>query len=159
MPTRPTAIAFALFCLGAPALAQTTNTTPPKAESPTRLKIDGGLLGVRNPIPEDEATYISADRLYGNSAEETFLEGNVEVRRNKLKLFSDSINYSPITDRATAKGNLVAVISDGTAILGLGDLGAGLDDAGGGRLVRLHDQHHAGRQFGNSSDPVEHRLG
>eukprot|EP01030_Chromulinospumella_sphaerica_P006707 gene6707-6558_t len=77
------------------------------AESPSRLKIDGGLLGVRNPIPEDEATYISADRLYGNSAEETFLEGNVEVRRNKLKLFSDSINYSPITDRATAKGNLV----------------------------------------------------
>ncbi|WP_291742619.1 LPS-assembly protein LptD, partial [Limnobacter sp. UBA1615] len=107
VPTRPTAIAFALFCLGAPALAQTTGATPPKAESPTRLKIDGGLLGVRNPIPEDEATYISADRLYGNSAEETFLEGNVEVRRNKLKLFSDSINYSPITDRATAKGNLV----------------------------------------------------
>lgn len=107
VPKRPTAIAFALFCLGAPALAQTTDSTPPKAESPTRLKIDGGLLGVRNPIPEDEATYISADRLYGNSAEETFLEGNVEVRRNKLKLFSDSINYSPITDRATAKGNLV----------------------------------------------------
>ncbi|HEX4844175.1 MAG TPA: LPS-assembly protein LptD [Limnobacter sp.] len=75
-------------------------------EPPTRLKLDGGLLGVRSAIPEDEATYISADRLYGNSAEETFLEGNVEIRRKKMQLNSDAIQYSPLTDRATAKGNL-----------------------------------------------------
>ena len=107
VPTRPTAIALALCCLGAPVFAQTPGQAPAKAEAPTRLRIDGGLLGVRAPIPEDEATYISADRLYGNSAEETFLEGNVEIRRKKLRLSSDAINYSPITDRATAKGNLV----------------------------------------------------
>ena len=100
-------MAVALLCLGAPALAQTMDLQAQQAEAPIRLKIDGGLLGVREKIPEDQATYLSADRLYGNSAEETFLEGNVEVRRNKLKLSSDSINYSPITDRATAKGNLV----------------------------------------------------
>ena len=88
-------------------MAQSTQNAPAEAQAPARLKIDGGILGVRNPIPEDEATYISADKLYGNSAEETFLEGNVEVRRKELKVFSDSINYSPITDRATAKGNLI----------------------------------------------------
>lgn len=107
VPTRPTAIALALCCLGAPVHAQTPGQAPAKAEAPTKLRIDGGLLGVRAPIPEDEATYISADRLYGNNAEETFLEGNVEIRRKKLRLSSDAINYSPITDRATAKGNLV----------------------------------------------------
>lgn len=107
MPARQRILALALFCIGGTAFAQNVENQPQDAEGAARLKIDGGLLGVRSPIPEDEATYISADKLYGNSAEETFLEGNVEVRRNKLRLFSDSINYSPITDRATAKGNLV----------------------------------------------------
>jgi LPS-assembly protein len=88
-------------------VAQSTEATAPMVAPPTRLKIDGGFLGVSTKIPEDESTYISADKLYGNSAEETFLEGNVEIRRNKMKLFSDSINYSPITDRANAKGNLI----------------------------------------------------
>lgn len=107
VPIRPTAIALALCCFGAPVFAQTLGETPPKGGPPTKLRVDGGLLGVRAPIPEDEATYISADRLYGNNAEETFLEGNVEIRRKKLRLSSDAINYSPTTDRATAKGNLV----------------------------------------------------
>jgi LPS-assembly protein len=97
---------LALFCLIAPAVAQTTVGQPIKAEVPIKLKVDTGLLGIRKPIPEDQATYIAADKLYSNNAEETFLEGDVEIRRNKLKLNSDSINYSPITDRATAKGNL-----------------------------------------------------
>ncbi|MFN7504635.1 MAG: hypothetical protein ACK5Q1_03650, partial [Limnobacter sp.] len=92
VPTRPTAIAFSLLCLGAPMVAQSTEATAPMVAPPTRLKIDGGFLGVSTKIPEDESTYISADKLYGNSAEETFLEGNVEIRRNKMKLFSDSIN-------------------------------------------------------------------
>ncbi|MBU0783914.1 MAG: LPS-assembly protein LptD [Gammaproteobacteria bacterium] len=107
VPARQRILALALFCIGSTAFAQNAENQPQDAENAARLKIDGGLLGVRSPIPEDEATYISADKLYGNSAEETFLEGNVEVRRNKLRLFSDSINYSPITDKATAKGNLI----------------------------------------------------
>lgn len=106
MRTRPTALALALCCLGSPALSQNREANPATEAAPARLKIDRGLLGVKASIPEDEATYISADRLYGNSAEETFLEGNVEIRRKKLRLFSDSINYSPVTDRATASGNL-----------------------------------------------------
>lgn len=107
MPARQRILALALFCIGSTAVAQNAENQPQNAEVTTRLKIDSGLLGGGVAIPEDEATYISADKLYGNSSEETFLEGNVEVRRNKLRLFSDSINYSPITDRATAKGNLI----------------------------------------------------
>lgn len=108
MPAKRTSIALALLCIGSGTpFAQSPQNQPPTAEVPARLKIDGGLFGVQDPIPEDEATYISADKLYNNSAEETFLEGNVEIRRKQLKLFSDSINYSPLTDRATANGNLV----------------------------------------------------
>jgi LPS-assembly protein len=105
--TRPTALAIALYCLGSSAIAQTGEAPAGQATGGARLKIDSSLLGATAPIPENEATYISADRLYGNSAEETFLEGNVEIRRNRLRLSSDAINYSPLTDRATARGNLV----------------------------------------------------
>ncbi|HEY1058051.1 MAG TPA: LPS-assembly protein LptD [Limnobacter sp.] len=75
--------------------------------APTRLKMDSSLLGVKTKIPEDEATYISADSMTSNGAEETTLEGRVELRRQGLRLQSDRVTYSPITDRATAKGNLV----------------------------------------------------
>lgn len=105
-----------------PALAQSMENTP------IRLKIDVGLLGVRSAISDDEATYISSDKLDSNNAEETFLEGNVEVRRNKLRLRSDFINYSPLTDRATAKGNLtieqdgmVLKAPEGSVKLGTGE--------------------------------------
>lgn len=70
------------------------------------LKLDSSLMGVRDKIPEDQATYISADKFTSNEAEEAFLEGNVEIRRQALKLRSDSIMYSPLTDKATARGNL-----------------------------------------------------
>lgn len=98
LPPKRLSLAIALLWTTGLACAQ---------EPATRLKVDGGLLGVRNPIPEDQATYISADRLYGNSAEETFLEGNVEIQRKNLKLKSDAITYSPVTDRANAKGNVL----------------------------------------------------
>lgn len=88
----------AIALVGPPAYAQ---------EQAPRLRIDGGFMGVREPIPEDKSTYITADKLSGNPDDETILEGNVEIRRNDIQLFSDRVIYSPLTDRATATGNVV----------------------------------------------------
>lgn len=78
--------------------------TPPS--KPERLKLDSGLMGIQTRIPEDEATYISADSMNSNQAEDVFLNGQVEIRRQALKLHSDELMYSPITDKATAQGNV-----------------------------------------------------
>lgn len=75
------------------------------------LKVDGSLLG-GDPIPDDKATYISADKLTGDGSNETLLEGNVELRRNDLILRADRLRYSPFSDRAVAQGNLLVEQTD-----------------------------------------------
>lgn len=99
LPFRRPTLAIALLCLSHPLLAQN--------QGPVNLKVDESTLGGIKSTPEDEATYINADKLYGNSSEETFLEGNVELKRNDIQINSDALSYSPVTDRATANGNLV----------------------------------------------------
>lgn len=75
------------------------------------LKVDSSVLG-GDPIPDDKATYISADKLTGDGSNETLLEGNVELRRNDLILRADELRYSPYSDRAVAKGNLLVEQTD-----------------------------------------------
>lgn len=78
-----------------------------QAASPTpKLKIDSGRVNNKSDIPQDEATYLSADRMNTNEAEEVYLDGHVEVRRQGLKVQADHLMYSPITDKATAHGNV-----------------------------------------------------
>lgn len=77
-----------------------------EAQTDTRLKIDSGRMGIQADIPKDEATYLSADRMHSNQAEEVYLDGQVEVRRNGLKVQADHLMYSPLTDKATANGNV-----------------------------------------------------
>ena len=69
------------------------------------LSIDSTLLG-GEPIPDESATYVTADKLTGDGSNETTLTGNVELRRNGLILNADELRYSPLTDRAVASGNL-----------------------------------------------------
>ncbi|MFN4330217.1 MAG: LPS-assembly protein LptD [Limnobacter sp.] len=69
--------------------------------------MDSGFMGVKSTTPDDQSTFISADSLISTGDEETRLNGNVDIQRQKMRLRSDSVLYSPLTDRATARGNVV----------------------------------------------------
>ncbi|NJM32542.1 MAG: LPS-assembly protein LptD, partial [Limnobacter sp.] len=97
------AICLAELASSVPAHAQQTAAKSGALE----LSIDSTLLGGSHAGDNEEATYLSADKLFSNSDEDTLLEGNVEIQQKNLTLTGDRIRYSPITDSARAEGNLV----------------------------------------------------
>lgn len=101
------ALAALLFTQCAFAQQADPNSQGKDEDGPVKLKMDGKARIRPKQIPEGDATYINADKLYGNGDQETFLEGNVQIKRKDVQINSDSVTYSPITDEAKAKGNVV----------------------------------------------------
>ncbi|MDX1670619.1 MAG: LptA/OstA family protein, partial [Limnobacter sp.] len=98
---------YAMLCLCVFGMAQPNGQAWAQSNRADKLElsIDSTLLG-GEPIPDETATYVTADKLTGDGSNETTLSGNVELRRNGLTLNADELRYSPLTDRAVATGNL-----------------------------------------------------
>lgn len=119
------------------------------AQSPEpnlRLRSEPGL-NVGKPIPQDLSTYVTADKLTNNSAEETLLEGAVILRRNDLTITSDKLQYSPFTDRAIATGNVVVRQPDLTMTGPEGSVKVG---GGAGRMLKPSYELHTTRGKGKA---------
>ncbi|MDH4394741.1 MAG: LPS-assembly protein LptD [Limnobacter sp.] len=152
------ALPLGLWVWSQPALAQSAQGVPnsnnpqgteaSKADPRLNLRVDGNLIGGA-PIPKDLSTYLSADRLTTNSQEETVLEGGVILRRNELTITSDKLNYSPLTDRANATGNVTIRQPDMTLRGPEGSIKVG---NGAGRLNKPTFELHRTKGKGNASE-------
>jgi LPS-assembly protein len=146
------ALPLGLWVWSQPALAQNTQNTlsaeSAKSDPRLNLRVDGSLIGGA-PIPKDLSTYLSADRLTTNSQEETMLEGGVILRRNELTITSDKLNYSPLTDRANATGNVTIRQPDMTLRGPEGSIKVG---NGAGRLSKPTFELHRTKGKGNATE-------
>ena len=77
-----------------------------KTRNDLELRIDNTPPSKKKPVDTDNSTYVEADKMFGDSTYETVLEGNVELKRDSLTLRADRLRYSPLTDRASATGNV-----------------------------------------------------
>jgi LPS-assembly protein len=74
------------------------------AETPEAGKLDG-------------ASWITADRIEGETNEATRATGNVELRKAQTTLLADSVTYRPLEDEIVAEGN-VRLTQPGTEVSG-----------------------------------------
>jgi len=87
----------ALAAMAAPAWGQAADSL--------RLRSTPALTEALPDNPE-APTLIMGKQITGRSELETTIEGNAELRRPGLSIFSDRLTYDQATDRATAQGNV-----------------------------------------------------